>query len=415
MKTNVLVELNFNEIISESVAQTQTGAELLDKYKAYLMANECSHGLVNNFIREASACQYDNGVNKVFSEVVDFINENKTLWQLATVCENINMGTYSRDYLTRNAVKKVEPFLELNEGELVKNIKAGALKGVMYCEAFKNVIKQLYNEQPVVESKMNYIKQTPVSIVENVGDGYCFEILGKLFKIDDEKNVTEAQWNEVSNTFKTITNLLESNVCKIDSDTIEVSVGNAKYSISNANEIVKENKEGSKQVFTVEALRENNRLVLMTANPRYKNEFARVLESIALVAEHFNSIVNLDNSAIYSTKNDKFLVIESGDTIYSTLLKSNHSTPWTINENAVDAIEYIKRITHVQLNEEYAQNVADAMESLAEIDKEMIKESQHESTVSEYKSRIEALVEKFKNDPVKLAVVNKLAQEISEQ
>ena len=67
------------------------------------------------------------------------------------------------------------------------------------------------------------------------------------------------------------------------------------------------------------------------------------------------------------------------------------------------------------MNEEYAQNVADAMESLAEIDKEMIKESQHESTVSEYKSRIEALAEKFKNDPVKLAVVNKLAQEISEQ
>ena len=50
------------------------------------------------------------------------------------------MGTYSRDYLTRNAVKTVEPFLELNEEELVKNIKAGALKGVMYCEAFKNVI-----------------------------------------------------------------------------------------------------------------------------------------------------------------------------------------------------------------------------------------------------------------------------------
>ena len=153
----------------------------------------------------------------------------------------------------------------------------------------------------------------------------------------------------------------------------------------------------------------------MTANPRYKNEFARVLESIALVAEHFNNIVNLDNSAIYSTKNDKFLVIESGDTIYSTLLKSNHSTSWTINENAIDAIEYIKRTTHVYLNEEYAQNVADAMESLDNKDAELIKESQYESTVSDYKSRIEALVEKFKNDPVKLAVVNKLTQEISEQ
>lgn len=415
MKNNVLIELDFNDIISEALAQTQTGSELLDKYKAYLMANECSFGLVNNFIKEARNCCYDNGVNSILNKVTDFIDENKTLWQLATICETINNGTYSRDYLIRNAVKKVEPFLEMNEDELVKNIRTGALKGVMYCEAFRNVIKQIYNNQPVVESKANYTKQTPVSMVENVGDGYCFNILGKLYKIDDEKNITEAQWNEVSNTFKVVTNLLESNICKIDSDEICVSVGNAKYIISNPNEIVKINKEGSEQVFTTEALRENNRLVLMTANPRYKNEFARTLESIALVAEHFNNIVNLDNSAIYTTNNDKFVVIESDDTIYSTLIMSNHSTPWTISENAIDAIDYIKRATRVQLNEEYAENVTSAMESMSERDIEMFNESKREDTINDYKARIEALVEKFKDDPVKLAVVNKLAKEISEQ
>ena len=34
--------------------------------------------------------------------------------------------------------------------------------------------------------------------------------------------------------------------------------------------------------------------------------------------------------------------------------------------------------------------------------------------VNSYKERIEALTEKFKNDPVKLAVLSKLAQEVAE-
>jgi hypothetical protein len=46
----------------------------------------------------------------------------------------------------------------------------------------------------------------------------------------------------------------------------------------------------------------------------------------------------MDNTAIYLTKNDKFVVIESNDKLYATLLMSNRTPKWTINENAIDTI-----------------------------------------------------------------------------
>ena len=120
MNTKTLSELEFNEIINESYAQTQTGEDLLNKYKAYLMSNSCSYGLVNSFVKEAQLCKYDNGVYKVLENVVNYISENKTLWALATACENINYNTNSKNYLNRSALKVVEPLLNLTEDEVVK-------------------------------------------------------------------------------------------------------------------------------------------------------------------------------------------------------------------------------------------------------------------------------------------------------
>ena len=73
MNTKILSELEFNNIINESCAQTQTGTELLNKYKSYLMSNDCSYGLVNSFIKEAQTCRYDNGVNRALETVLDRI------------------------------------------------------------------------------------------------------------------------------------------------------------------------------------------------------------------------------------------------------------------------------------------------------------------------------------------------------
>lgn len=413
MISKILVNLDFASLISEAYAQTQTGAEVINKYKAHVMSNESSCALVNNFIREASQCRYDNGVNETLGVVADYINANKTSWALASAVESINANNKSYNYINRNAAKQVSTLLEMEEEDVVKYIKAGALKNVMFCEAFRTIAKQVFKETPMVEATAEYTKVTPVSMVENVGDGICFQVAGQLYKMDDDKNIQEALWNEVSNTFKTVSQLLESNMTVVDNHSIVVNSQVGTYTISEAGKIVREGKEGKKEM-TISQLREHNRLVIMSTNPRQKNNVAQVLEAIALACENYDSIVNMDNVAIYLTKNDKFVVIESNNKLYATSLMSNRTAKWTINENAIDAISFIKSKTNVSLSDQYQAVIENAVAAADKEEKERIEEELKATEQQSYKERIETLTEKFKNDPVKLAVLSKLAQELSE-
>lgn len=448
MNFKILAELDFQSIIGESMAQTQTGAELLSKYKSFLLANEASCALINSFVKEAAIHTYDNGINKALQEIADFISENKASWALATAVESINANTASHNYINRNAAKQVEKLLEMDEANVVRYVKNGALKNVMFCEAFRNIAKQIFKETPMVEASADYVVKHPVAFVENVGDGLCFAVEGKIYKIDDDKNITEGVANEVSNTFKTISTILESSYTTIDNHEISVVAGNSVYVISEAGKCEKcklekpgeyegkklpvndkdvtpdakksddpeaSKKKGTKALkesMTVAELREHNRLAIMTCNPRHRNQFAALLEGIALIAENYDNIANMDNVSIYETKNDRFIVIEGANTIYASLLASRRHPAWTINENAVDALSFIKTKTNVNISENYTDAVKNHLEKASEIEQETIKQELHEQKVMSYKERIEALTEKFKNDPTKLAILSNLAQEL---
>lgn len=449
MNIKILADIDFQSIIGESMAQTQTGAELLNKYKSYLMVNEASCALINSFVKEAAQHTYDNGVNEALKMVAEYINENKASWALATACESINADNRSYNYINRNAAKQVEKLLEMNEADVVRYVKNGALKNVMFCEAFRNIAKQIFKETPMVEATADYTVKHPVSFVENVGDGLCFAIEGKIYKIDDDKNIVESTSNEVSNTFRVIATLLESSNTTIDGNSISIVAGNSVYTISeagkcekcklekhgeyadgqkatkpavskdailpksdNTEDKEKDKKKGVKESFDVAGLRENNRLVLMTANPRYRNQLAGILEGIALIAENYDNIANMDNVSVYETKNDRFIVIEGSDKLYASLIASRRHPAWTINENAVDALSFIKSKTNVNISDNYTNLVQAHIEKVSEAEQETIKQELHEQTVKTYKERIEALTEKFKNDPTKLAVLSNLAQEL---
>ena len=407
MNIKILADIDFQRIIGESMAQTQTGAELLNRYKSFLLVNEASCGLINNFVKDAAQHTYDNGVNEALKDVADYINENKASWALASACESINANRSSYNYINRNAAKQVEKLLEMDEENVVKYVKNGALKNVMFCEAFRNIAKQIFKETPMVEATAEYTKTTPVSFVESVGDGLCFAIEGKIYKIDDDKNITESTSNEVSNTFRVIATILESNCTEIDGHSINVKAGNATYTISEENKVVREGKE-----MTAAELREHNRLVLMTTNPRHRTQMAGLLEGIALIAENYSHIANMDNVSIYQTKNDKFIVIEGANKLYASLLASNRHPQWTVNENAVDALSFIKTKTNVNISENYSEMVKNHIEQVSEAEQEAIKQELHEQELQTYKERIEMLTEKFKNDPTKLAVLSSLAQEL---
>ena len=408
MTCKVLMGCDFTHLISEAQAQTQTGAELITKYRAHLMNNPESCALVNSFVKEAAAVRYDNGVNNVLEVLSDFINSNKTSWCLASACERINEDTTQRNYLNRNAAKQVANLLEMDEDNVVKYIRAGALKNVMFCEAFRSIAKQVFSDQPIVEQTAEYTKFTPASMVENVGDGNCFVAAGQLYMISEDGNISKADWKQVSNTFKTVESLLESSICSIDKDNIYVKYNNKEYMIAESGKI----SIGEKK-FTVEQFRDNTRLVLMTANPRRRNEVAGVLEAIAQVAENFERIVTMDNVAIYSTPNDRFLVIESGSQLYATLLQSNHSTGWTVNEDAVKVCEFVKKHTNTMISENYQDNIEGAIEKASEESRAQMLEDLEKTNILSIKERIELLTEKFKGDPTKLAVLSQLASEVA--
>lgn len=445
MNFKILAEFDFASIIGESMAQTQTGAELLSKYKSFLLVNEASCALINSFVKEAAMHRYDNGVNEALTQVADYISENKASWALASACEAINANTASHNYINRNAAKQVEKLLEMDEANVVKYVKSGALKNVMFCEAFRNIAKQIFKETPMVEATADYVVKHPVAFVENVGDGLCFAVEGKIYKIDDDKNITEGVANEVSNTFRTISTILESAYTTIDEFGINVVAGNSVYTISEAGKCdkcklekpgeyegkklpvsdkdvtpdpdktddkEKNKKKAVKESMTVAELREHNRLALMTCNPRHRNQFAALLEGVALIAENYDNIANMDNVSVYETKNDRFIVIEGANTLYASLLASRRHSAWTINENAVDALSFIKTKTNVNISENYTDAVKNHLEKVSETEQETIKQELHEQKVMSYKERIEALTEKFKNDPTKLAILSNIAQEL---
>jgi hypothetical protein len=439
MKNRILAELDFASILNESKAQTATGADLLRKYQSFLITNESTHNLINAFVKEASVHTYDNGVNEALEIVSDYINMNKTIWALSSACENINNNNSSYNYINKNAAKQVENLLEMNEDEVVKYIKAGALKSVMFCEAFRNIAKQVYKDSPMVEEAADYTAVHPVSMVENVGDGFLFEVNGTLYKMDLDKNVQEADWKTASNTFKTVSSLLESDMCTVDENTITIEFNKSTYVISEAGKCEKckagnaksidgcgdckpdakdtkdpEAKKKVKESFTAEQLRENNRLVVMATAPRAKAQVAGVLEAIALLVENYSNITNLDNVSVYSTRNDKFVVIEAGSNLYATLLQSNRHPKWTINENAVDALSFIKTKTNVSLGDKYSELVSEHIEKVSEEEKDKIEQELKENERNSYRERIAQLTEKFKNDPTKLAVLSQLAAQLTD-
>lgn len=415
----ILMGLEFDQLIAESAPQTQTGIDLINKYRIHLMNNPISHRVVNQFIKEARIHTYDKGIYETLSIINDYLTTNKVSWALATACENINSGT--RNYLDINAAKQVSQLLEMSEDNVVKYIRSGALKNVMFCESFRNIAKQVFKDSPMVEVAADYTAIHPISLIESTGDGLCFEVLGRIYKIDDCAQILEVSAQEVSNQFITISRLLESQKCTVDEDKISFKFNDSiDYIIEECGKVKKktksskEKKEDEKeQEMTTEQFREYSRLVTASTTPRMQSSVAQLLESIALVSENYDKIANLDNVSIYTTNHDKFIVIESGPNMYATLISSTKHPKWTINESAIDVISFIKNKTNVSLSESYQKNIKEALQIANDNESQIIKEQLENDQYQSTKDRIAKLTEKFKYDPVKLAILSNLAETLN--
>ena len=412
-----LANLDFASILFESKTQTQSGSNFINKYQVYVMANPVTCSLVNNFVKEAQQFSYDNGVVAVSKKVCDYIAESKYSWLLASACEQINEQHSSYNYLNLNAAKQVEKLLETEEKDVVNYIKAGALKNVMFVENFRNIVKSVQQDIPVVEEYAEYTITHPISLVEKHDENVYFTVMGQLYSINEQHEVRQHnvnEWNVVSNDFRTITNLLESNLINYNNDTFSYNCNNKfTYSVSEAGKCVKE-QNGKNVTLTVEQMRENNNLYIMSLpNSAQKQRTAQVLEGMAKLCENYNNIALLNNVHIVESKNDKILLIESTENSWATLLKTNHSAQWSITKNIYEVCNFIKQKANIDLTQVFEEKIEQAIEKTEGEEKEKIQESIKQDEITARKRKIEQLTEKYKNDPTRLAVLSKIAQELS--
>lgn len=415
-----LADMDFANVLMEAYADTQTGTALINKYRQHLLTNESTCALVNGFLSEAKTCMYDSGIVSVVNDLTDVIAENKISWQLATACEAINANHSSYNYLNRNAASTVEKLLEQNEENVVKYIKAGALKHVMFCEAIRNIVNGVFTDCQTVITE-EYTATKPVSFVEeNEGKKY-FEVLGNIFSMEGT-TIKEASASEVSGDFLVISRLLESNAAKFDanSETLTVDTPLATYEVFVENECTKckrTPKAESDKTITFEnefALREHNRMVVGATNYTQRNQVAELLEGIARAFEKFENFMLLDNTQIIESKNDKFVIIENAENAFAYLISSNHNTGWKLNTTIVEAINFIKKHTNLNISKDYKSNIDEQIKKTEEDKAKQIAEDIKKGELTARKQKIEMLTEKFKDDPATLAVLAKVAQALNE-
>ena len=407
-----LAALDFGLMLAEAHAETGTGATIINNYRRYCSENPVNCAVVNNFIREAKGCTYDNGVVNVLGKLTSFINENQISWQIASACEAIQNNANPRNYLNRNAANQAEQLLEQDEQGVRNYIKAGALKNVMFCEAFRNIAKCVFNDSmKYVDEAVDYEKSNPISYVHRTDDAAYFRVMNRTFKRDAEGKICEEACAD--NNFNLINNILESSIVSINGDEMFINYDNVEYQISESGKCVRLS-ETAELTLETSQLREYNNIALQGMMPTKRAKAAGVLETIAKITESFDNIVTVDCATIYKTKDDIFFVIEGVDNCYAQLISSTHCNHrWSINENAIETVKFIKEKTHVNLMEHFQEKVDEEIKQLENEKQTQIFEALKEDKKTSYKQRIEALTERYKDNPAMLAILAKTAAEIN--
>ena len=422
MNKNFLTDSNLQESILKGSALTQTGLEILEKYQTYVLNNPINCTIINQFIKECGNHLYDTALQQTLDPIVSFIQDHQVSWSLLSVVESIQQSNRKYDLLNKNAASKVERLLEgRSESEVVNFIRSGVLKDAMYCEGIRNVVKQVFNNQPVIEVSNEYTRHFPVAYMETIinedGEEVMYTTVNKeLYCYKTGEKVQKGDWRNVSNTFKIVSNLLDSKAVSLAENTnadIKIYLNeNTHFILNEQGVLTKYSKlNNEKTVFEgVSQFRDQARLMVMTSSNPIQRKTAQFLESIALLVENYSNVYILNNTSIYETKKGNFLVIENGDYLYAKNISTKVN--FEVNENALEVVSFLKSKLNVDLKE-YNQAIENVVESQSKAERYLFEFNKKNNEIDQLKSRIEALTEQYKNDPVKLAVISKLASDIS--
>ena len=427
MSEKLLTNLNFAELISKTEAITEAGKEMLKGYRGYCYGNPVSCSLVNNFVAEASKYGFDTGLTNILESVNNFIKENNISWKLASACESISANNSTYNYINKIGVQQVEKLLEMNESEVVSYIKAGSLKNIQYIPEFRAICKEVYKTQVTEAQAVEYKVVNPISYVyenEETKERF-FKVNGAIFKIAEDKvEMTNECKDE---TFNRINSLLES--MGRDGETLYYayrgSRGDYRFEINESvNEETKETT--AKLTFKNNNINEtfedaikfreycDNLSKVLPVNE--KLQLMKVSNAIADVFENMGSIMLVDNCKLLTSMNATCAIIEGKNNVNLTVFNSITAGSSSNNyDYMVEALNNVIKVAGVDLKGMYEDRINEDMKKLdpqAQEIKEQL-EANKEAQYAIRKKKIAMLAEQYKNDPVRIALLNKVAKDLA--
>lgn len=417
MNIKLLKNLDFAEKINKTEAVTEAGKEMLNTYRGYVYSNPVTFGVVNGFIQEAQKFSFDTGLVSILESVLNVLNENKISWKLASACEALNNNNSSYGYIAKIGVEQVEKLLEMDEAEVVSYIKAGSLKGIQYIPEFRAICKEVYkstvNEMRTPEYKIT----NPFCFVHIVENAKYINVLGKTYKIDENKveeascdNMKFNRINSLLNNFSIVDENLTTEYKGTHGDTAKFVLEEGKLTFTKGDIKEEFNTPTEFRVYC------NNASKIM---PMYeKMNWMNATAIVAEVFENMDSIVVLDCAKVLETSTGTVCaIVEANDNVNLTVFRSiNAGTSSKNYDYVVEALQNVTKVSGIDLRPMYESRIDEECKKQDPEKYNMIKEelaAQKDAKFQERKKKIAMLAEQFKNDPAKITLLNKAAKELA--
>ena len=421
MSINLLKNLDFATKLNSTEAITEAGKELLKTYRAYMYTNAPTCGIVNGFVLEASKCSFDTGLTNILESVKEYINENNISWKLASACESINANDSQYNYINKIGVEQVQKLLEMNESEVVSYIKAGVLKNIQYIPEFRAICKEVYRTQITEMAAPNYTVNNPICYVYiNENKEQFITVLGKVFKISENK-VSESTCDDVK--FNKINRLLENfkfDGTKLFIESVGAHADKIKFEIDEDGLTFTRTglgKDINEKFENVVDFQEYCNTLTKIMNVNEKLAFMNLTSLVSEVFESYENIVSLDNVKVLTTNNNTICaIIEAKDNVNLTVYRNvkQGSGSYTY-DYMVEALNQVIKLTGVDLKGLFEDRINEDMKKLDPQAQE-IKEQLEANKEAQYeirKKKIAMLAEQYKNDPIKIALLNKVAKDLA--
>ena len=422
MSVNLLKDLNFAEKINSTEAITEAGKEMLSNYRAYVYSNPANCSLVNGFVNEASKYSFDTGLVSILESVTKFIKENNISWKLASACESISANQSSYNYINQLGVEQVKKILEMNENDVITYIKAGALKNIQYIPEFRAICKEVYRTHITEAQAPNYNVINPISYVhvnEDTKDQY-FNVLGKTFKISENKveeavcdDPTYVRMNQLISTFQRNDKELFIEMLGAHGDTCKFSI--------NENEeektVINFTKGNINETFdTAEKLIDYCNTASRLMNVNEKMKFMQLASTVKEVFENYDNVVLLDPVKVISSNNGTVCaIIEAKDNVNLTVYRNIQNGTSSKNyDYMVEALNQVIKLTGIDLKYMFEDRINEDCKK-ADADNKEIREQLEANKTAQFdirKKKIAMLAEQYKNDPVRIALLNNVAKQL---